>query len=120
VVGLPETGQYFPAVVPVAGLFLRRGVAGGVPVLVIELEQLFEGGRRRGDDAEKVLGAGVQGRAEAEIPFLFRLEAVDILELVAQRARPVEGYLGIAQGSDSLVLPRLSLMSEQGTGLEER
>jgi hypothetical protein len=105
VIGLPEFRQYFPAVLAVPGLLRRRLVAIGGPVLVVELEQLFERRRRRGDDAEEVLGAGVQRRAEAEIPFFLRLEAVDVLELVAQRALPVEGYLGIAQRSDISILP---------------
>ena len=120
VVGLPEPGQDLPAVVPVAGFFLRRRVAGGIPVLIIELEQLFERGRRRGDDPEKILGAGMQRRAEAEVPLFLRFEAVDILELVAQRARAVQGYLGIAQGSDILSLRQFYWIVQQGTGLGER
>jgi len=96
VVGLPEPGQDILAVFPVPGLFFRRGVALRDPVFVIVLEQLLERRRRRGDDPEEVLGARVQRRAEAEIPFFFSFQAVDVLELIAQRARLVEGYLGVA------------------------
>jgi hypothetical protein len=80
----------------VPGLFFRRSVALGDPVVVVVLEQLFERRGRRGDDPEKVLGAGVQGITEAEIPFFFRSQAVDVLQPVAERTGPVEGYLGIA------------------------
>jgi hypothetical protein len=52
--------------------------------------------RRRGrrTDFKKTLDTGVQCRAEAEVPLVFRLEAVDILQFVVQRAGTIERNLG--------------------------
>ena len=50
------------------------------------------------------LGTAVQGGAEAKIPFVFRLEAVNVLQLVVEGAGQVEGDLGKAQRLDGCLL----------------
>jgi len=85
-VDFPEPGQYLFPVVPEAGFFLGRCVALGEPVLVIVPQHLFEGGGRGRVDFKETLDAVVQGRAEAEIPFVPGLEPFDVLEFVVQGA----------------------------------
>jgi hypothetical protein len=45
-------------------------------------------------DLEKTFDAGMKGRTKAEIPLGLRLEAIDILQFVAQGAGAVERNLG--------------------------
>jgi hypothetical protein len=59
------------------------------------MEHLGEGRRRRGADLEEMLGAKVQYRAEAEIPLIFSLQAIDVLKLIGEGAFPVEGNLAV-------------------------
>jgi hypothetical protein len=85
-VNFPECGQYLPAVGFIVCLFFGGLIAFGEPVLVVELEQLFQGGRWRYPDTEKILGTGVYGRAEAEVPLVFWPQPIDVLQLVAEGA----------------------------------
>jgi hypothetical protein len=90
----PEPGQYLPAEIPVFFFFFYGGIALGEPFLPVNPQQFVQRRRVGRIDLEKMFDAGMKGRAEAEIPPGLRLEAIDILQFVAQGAGAVERNLG--------------------------
>ena len=100
VVNLPEFGEDFLTVLPVLRLFFRRFVPQREPVLGVMGKQVFQGGRRRCIYPEKELDAVMQGGSEAEIPFIFWLESVNIPQLVGQGTGLVKRNLGETKRPD--------------------